>query len=194
MVLSSLQGIESAPFVPHAALESWMRESGIDWTLVRPSFFMENLTGVHAADIRDHGRIVVPAGDGATSFVAADDVAAVAAAALRAPAAHRGKIWTPTGAAALTYGEVAEVLTHALGRQIEYTRPGAWSFASHARRKLGLPWGMVGVTTALYTVARLGRAASITDDVRRVTGEAPTSMADWAAEHADVWQPPPFPM
>lgn len=193
MVLLSLQGIESAPFVPHAAIEAWMRESGIDWTFVRPSFFMENLTGVHAADIRDRDRIVVPAGGGATSFVAADDVAAVAAVALEDPTGHRGKIWTPTGAQALTYGEVAAELTKGLGRQIEYTRPGAWRFASHARRVLGLPWGMVGVTTALYTVARLGRADGVTDDVWRVTGKVPTSVAVWAGEHADVWQRPLLP-
>lgn len=193
MVLLSLQGIESAPFVPHAAIEEWMRKSGIDWTFVRPSFFMENLTGVHAADIRERDRIVVPAGRGATSFVAADDVAAVAAAALKDPTAHRGQVWTPTGAEALTYGEVAAALTEALGRPIEYARPGAWRYAVHARRVLRLPWGMVGVTTALYTVARLGRAAGVTDDVQRVTGEAPMSMTDWAAAHVDAWQRPTLP-
>jgi len=187
MVLLSLQGIESVPFVPHAAIEKWMRDAGVDWTFVRPSFFMENLTGVHATDIRDRDRIVVPAGKGRTSFVAAADVAAVAVATLSDPTAHRGRIWTPTGAEALTYGEVAKVLTNALGRQVEYARPGAWRYAAHARRVLGLPWGMVGVTTALYTIARLGRAAGVTDDVRQVTGAAPTSMAQWAAENAEVW-------
>ncbi len=188
LVLLSLQGVESVPFVPHAAIEAWMRDAGVDWTFVRPSFFMENLTGVHAADIRDRDRVVVPAGKGRTSFVAAADVAAVAVAALSDPTAHRGRVWTPTGAEALTYEEVAEVLTNALGRQIDYARPGAWRYAAHARRVLGLPWGMVGVTTALYTAARLGRAAGVTDDVVQVTGAAPTSMAEWAAGSAEVWR------
>jgi len=191
MVLLSLQGVESVPFVPHAAIEKWIREAGIDWTFVRPSFFMENLTGVHAADIRDRDRIVVPAGKGRTSFVAAADVAAVAVAALVDPAAHRGLAWTPTGAEALTYGDVADVLTETLGRQITYARPGAWRYAAHARRVLGLPWGMVGVTTALYTIARLGRAAGVTDDVRLATGTAPISMGQWAAENAEVWSSRP---
>jgi hypothetical protein len=46
---------------------------------------------------------------------------------------------------------------------------------------------MVGVTTAIYTVARLGRADGLTDDVRTVTGHPPVAFADWAAEHAPTW-------
>ncbi len=191
MVLLSLQGVEGTPFVPHAKLEAWIREAGIDWTFVRPSFFMENLTGVHASDVRDRDRIVVPAGRGRTSFVAAADVAAVAVAALANPEAHRDRAWTPTGPEALTYAEVAGALSAALGRDITYARPGAWRYAAHARRVLGLPWAMVGVTTALYTVARWGRAAGLTDDVTEVTGVAPTTFAQWAVAHAAVWQREP---
>ncbi len=191
LVLLSLQGVEAVPFVPHAKLEAWMRESGLHWTFVRPSFFMENLTGVHASDVRDRDRIVVPAGRGRTSFVAAADVAAVAVAALADPNEHLDRIWTPTGSEALTYADVAQVLSVALSRDVAYARPGAWRYAAHARRVLGLPWAMVGVTTALYTIARLGRAAGVTDDVRQVTGAAPTSMARWAAENAEVWSRPP---
>jgi len=188
MVLLSLQGVEATPFVPHAKLEEWIRESGLHWTFVRPSFFMENLSGVHAADVRDRDRIVVPAGRGRTSFVAAADVAAVAVAALTHPGAHQDVAWTPTGSEALTYDEVADALSAALGRTITYARPGVWRYAAHARRVLGLPWAMVGVTTALYTVARLGKAAGLTDDVREVTGVAPITVKQWAAEHADVWK------
>ncbi len=188
LVLLSLQGVEGAPFVPHAKLEKWMLESGLGWTFVRPSFFMENLSGVHASDIRDRDRIVVPAGRGRTSFVAAADVAAVAVAVLTDPDAHRNRAWTPTGSEALTYGEVAHALSAAVGRGITYTRPGAWRYAVHARRVLGLPWAMVGVTTALYTVARLGKASGRTDDVKQVTGIEPITFKEWALEHSQVWR------
>ncbi len=188
MVLLSLQGVEGAPFVPHAKLEAWIRMSGLNWTFVRPSFFMENLSGLHAPDVRERDRIVVPAGRGRTSFVAAADVAAVAIAALTDPDAHQDVVWTPTGSEALTYDEFADALAVALGRDIAYARPGVWRYAAHARRVLGLPWAMVGVTAALYTVARLGKAAGVTDDVREVTGNAPVTVQQWSAEHAEVWK------
>lgn len=193
IALLSLQGAESNTVVPHAKIEAWLRSSGLDWTFVRPSFFMENLTTTHLTDIRDRGALMVPAGDGATSFVAASDVAAVASAALLDPAAHRGMAWTPTGSQALTYAEVADAISNTLGRDVRYARPGVLRYARHARRTLGMPWGMVLVTVAIYSVARAGRAGGRTDDVRTVTGRDPVQFSDWASAHADEWRLPVVP-
>jgi uncharacterized protein YbjT (DUF2867 family) len=187
-VLLSLQGAEGNQVVPHAKIEAWLRSSGRDWTFVRPSFFMENLSGVHAGDIRDRDEILVPAGRGATSFVAAHDVAGVAVAALLDPAGHRNIAWTPTGPQTLTYEQVAALLTTELGRPIRYRRPGVLRYARHARRTLNMPSAMVAVTTAIYTVARLGRAGGLTDDVQQVTGHPPLSFAEWAHGHRAVWE------
>ena len=74
-----------------------------DLTFVRPSFFAENLSTTHRSDILDRDCLMVPAGKGKTAFVAAHDVASVAAVALENPASHINKAWTPTGPQALTY-------------------------------------------------------------------------------------------
>jgi uncharacterized protein YbjT (DUF2867 family) len=190
VVLLSLQGAEGNKVVPHAKIEAWLRESRLRWTFVRPSFFMENLSGTHASDIRDRDEILVPAGRGATSFVAASDVADVAVVALADPDRHVGLAWTPTGPRALTYEQVATTLSQVLGRPIAYRRPGALRYALHAKQVLGMPWAMVGVTTAIYTVARLGRAGGLTQDVRTVTGHEPVAFADWAADQAHRWARP----
>ena len=189
VVFLSLQGADRNRVVPHAKVEAWLRASGLSWTFVRPSFFMQNLSTTHRVDVVA-GRLVVPAGHGRTAFVDALDVAAVAVEALQRPDAHIGKAWTPTGPEALTYGEVAAQLTAVLGRPVVYDRPGALRYALHARRRLGMPWGMVGVTTAIYTVARLGRAAGLTDDVRAVTGHGPRSFLEFARREAATWQIP----
>jgi len=190
VVFLSLQGAEGSRVVPHARIESWLRGSGMAWTFVRPSFFMENLSTTHAVDIRDDDRIMLPAGRGATSLVATEDVAAVAATALADPAAHAGRAWTPTGPAALTYAEVAEVLSDVLGRPISDARPGALRYAWHAHRRLGMPWGMAAVTTAIYSVARLGKADGLTDDVRTVLGREPIGFQAWARANAGAWRRP----
>jgi uncharacterized protein YbjT (DUF2867 family) len=132
VVLLSVQGAGRVPVLPHAAAERWLRGSGLAWTFVRPSYFDQNLSGVFAPDIRDRDQIVVPAGGSRTAFVDAHDVAAVAAAALLDPGAHAGKVWTPTGPA-LTYDQVAAVLSTALGRPIRYRRPGMLAFARRER-------------------------------------------------------------
>lgn len=190
VVLLSLQGAERNPVVPHAVLESWLRSSGMTWTFIRAAFFMQNLTTVHRDDIRERGEVVVPAGSGATAFVDAADVAAVAAAALLNPAVHRNVAWTPTGPRALRYDEVAAILSDVLHRPVSYTKPSPVRYARHARRTLGLPWGMVAVTTAIYSAARLGLADGITDDVRRVLNRPPVDFETFARREAESWQHP----
>ena len=192
MVFLSLQGAESNKVVPHAKIEAWLKKSGVDWTFVRASFFMQNLTTTHLTDIRDRDDIMVPAGRGATAFVDAQDVAEVAAAALIDPDAHRNRAWTPTGPEALTYQDIATELTQVLGRTITYRRPGALRYAWHAHRTLAMPWGMIAVTTTIYTIARLGKAAALTTDVHAVLGRAPVGFASFAARERKTLTPGPI--
>lgn len=187
VVFLSLQGAEKNKIVPHATVEKWLRTSGMDWTFVRASFFDQNLSTTHASDIRDLNEIVVPAGRGATAFVDALDVGAVAAAALMNPDVHRNVSWTVTGPRALTYSEVADILSLELGREIRYNRPGVIRYVRHARKNLGLPWGMVVVTTAIYTTARLGMAAGLTQDVTTVLGRKPIDFPEFAHRERAVW-------
>jgi uncharacterized protein YbjT (DUF2867 family) len=186
VVLLSVQGADRVPVLPHAGIERWLRRSGLDWTFLRPSYFDQNLSTVFAADIRERDLIAVPAGRGRTAFVDAHDVAAVAAAVLLDPAVHRRRAWTPTGPA-LSYDEVAGLLSVELGRRIRYSRPGIVGYARHARRWLDMPPSMIAITTVLHTTARLGLAASETDDVRTVTGRAPTTFAEFAHRERAVW-------
>ncbi|WP_105036415.1 NmrA family NAD(P)-binding protein [Cryobacterium aureum] len=189
MVFLSLQGAEKNKVVPHAAIEAWLRTSGVAWTFVRASFFDQNLSTTHLTDIRDRDEIVVPAGRGATAFVDAEDIAAIAAVALLDPSAHADTAYTVTGSEALTYQQVAQILTAELGRPIRYARPGIVRYLRHARRTLGMPWGMVLVTAAIYTTARLGMAAELTDTVRTVLGREPIRFAEFAHRERAVWNP-----
>ncbi|GAA1684478.1 SDR family oxidoreductase [Glycomyces endophyticus] len=187
VVFLSLQGAERNKVVPHAKVESWLRASGMAWTFVRASFFHQNLSTVHLTDVRDRDEIFVPAGHGATAFVDAADVGAVAAAALADREAHADRAWTVTGPRALTYDQVAQILTAELGRPIRYARPGLLRYMRHARRHLHMPRPMVAVTAAIYTTARLGLAAGLTEDVATVLGRAPVDFTEFAHRERDVW-------
>lgn len=189
VVLLSVQGAGRLPVTPHARIEAWLRGSGMDWTFVRPSFFAQNLTGVHAPDVTA-GRLVLPAGRGRTAFVDSRDVAAVVAAALLDPDRHRNTAWTPTGPQALTYDEVCAALSDVLHRPVAYERASLAAYARHAHDVLGMDWSMVAVTAAIYTTARLGLAGGLTDDVRTVTGRAPASLREVAERERAAWPAP----
>ena len=184
IVFLSLLGAEKIPFVPHRKIEASLRASGMAYTFLRPSFFMQNLSTTHRNEIR-RGRIVVPAGNGKTSFIDAKDVAAVAARALTEPG-HENKAYALTGSEALGYGQVAAIFTEILGRPVTYTQPGLLEFVrwSRARRT---EWPYLLVMAAIYTTARLGRAAAITEELEPLIGRPATTMREFITEHERCW-------
>lgn len=187
VVFLSLQGADKNSFVPHAKVEAWLTGSGMQTTFLRPSFFMQNLSTTHRSDIRDRDAIMVPAGGGATAFIDVLDIADAAVAVLRRPERYRGAAPTITGGEALTYDAVAEILSRELGRPIRYARPGVLRYVAHARRHLGMPLGMVLVTAAIYTTARLGLAASLTTELTAITGRAPRTFEEFAHRERAAW-------
>jgi uncharacterized protein YbjT (DUF2867 family) len=186
----SIQGAERNRVVPHRRIEDALRRSGFTWTFVRAAYFTQNLSTTHAREIRDHDEIWIPAGRRSrTAHVDARDVAAVIAHTLTEPG-HEGRAYVPTGPEALTYDECARLISDAVGRSIRYADPSLWSYWRRMRAG-GMPRSMVGVTLGIYTAARLGLAADLTDDVARVTGAQPRRFADFAHDARSVWIPAP---
>jgi uncharacterized protein YbjT (DUF2867 family) len=185
IVFLSLQGVERNPIVPHHRIERLLEASGVPWTFLRPSFFMQNLSTTHRDDLRDRDRIFVPAGRGRTAFIDARDIAAVAMEILTEPG-HEHRAYELTGAEALTYDDVAGILTDVLGRDIRYERPSALRFWRELRRH-GHPTPYVNVMTALYTVSRFGLAAHLTDTTEALLGRRPIPFRQFAIDHAHLW-------
>jgi uncharacterized protein YbjT (DUF2867 family) len=145
---------------------------------------MQNLVTTHRDDIRLRDRIFVPAGRGRTAFIDARDVAAVTAKTLT-ESGHEERGYELTGREALTYFEIADVLTDVLDPEIRYEHPAAVRFWWDMRRH-GHATAYVTVMTALYTVARLGLAGRLTDTTEELLGRAPISFRRFAMDHAHL--------
>ncbi|MEX2479731.1 MAG: NAD(P)H-binding protein, partial [Gammaproteobacteria bacterium] len=163
MVVLSVKGAESNRILPHHGMEREVIARGFDWTMLRPADFMQNLETVHLAGIRDLSEIAVPAGVGRSAFIDVEDVAAVAARVLTEDG-HARRGYALTGPPALSFHDVAAILSDVLGRPIRYCPPGILRFI-RAQQTGGVPLSMALVMTALYTAQRLGRAAEVTKDV-----------------------------
>lgn len=79
VVLSSVSGAESNRIVPHHRVEAHLRASSLDWTIVRPGFFAQNLGDAYRADIAHDDRIYLPAGDAGAAFIDVRDIGDVVA-------------------------------------------------------------------------------------------------------------------
>ncbi|SOD97309.1 SDR family oxidoreductase [Spirosoma fluviale] len=188
VVFLSLQGVENNPVTPHHKIEKLIREAGLPYTFLRPSFFMQNLSTTHRDEIRLRDEIFVPAGQGRTSFIDVRDISAIAALVLTGePNEFINKGYELTGSEALTYTEIGQILTDVLGRKITYRNPSILSFVWQKWQHEKLPLGFTLIMTALYTVSKLGKAGGLTSETERLLKRPPITFRQFAYDFRDVW-------
>ncbi|WP_224449937.1 SDR family oxidoreductase [Haloprofundus salilacus] len=186
IVYLSTLGAERNVLIPHHRIEKRIMATEADYTLLRASFFMQNFLEVHRADIVEHNQIFVPAGDGKTSFVDARDLGEAGATVLT-ERGHENHAYDLTGSEAVGYTEVAAVFTRVLDRQITYPKPSLLEFGVRMRRR-GNSLAFIALMGGIYTTARLGLAARVTDDTSRILGREPRKMRTFVEEYADEFR------
>lgn len=174
-------GVEYLPVnTPPRVFESALIDSGLAWTILRPTWFMQNFSAGYIAPMVRQGILRLPAEEGRTAFIDARDIAAVAAAALTQEG-HASHAYGLTGGEALTHGEVAAILSAELGRPVRYESVTTEVFQD-AMHDLGLSPDAAGLIAALYGSVRRGEAAQVLSTVEQVTGHAPTSFTQFVRD------------
>ncbi|MEA5603471.1 SDR family oxidoreductase [Nostoc sp. UHCC 0252] len=184
IVFLSLLGAEHNSFVPHSKIERYINQLGIPATFLRCSFFMQNLHTTHRQDIKTYGELLLPAGNGKTSFIDVRDIAAVAVRTLTEDG-HQSRAYALTGGEALTYYEVADIFTSILGKPVRY-HPNALKFIRRMH-SLGLSIDFILVMLAIYTTARLGLAGDITSDTEQLLNRSPLTMRQYVEDYRHFW-------
>lgn len=167
------------PGDPTTLPESWhlpgelaVRDSGLAWTILRPTSFASN-TLAWAADIRAGRPIANVFGDGKQGVVDPADVAAVAAEALLG-AAHDGQTYTLTGPDLLSLPDQAAQLAEVLGTEVTTVE------VTPEQARATFPPAIADVAAAGAALVRRGGNAIVTDDVARVLGRRPGTFRAWA--------------
>ena len=157
----------------HYATEQHLEASGMAWTHLRDNFYAD----VFPLFADDTGVLRGPAGDGRVSAVVRDDVAEVAGAVLRDPGTHEGRRYDLTGPEAFTLAEAAATMTRLLGQ--EYSFHDETLEEAHASRSsYGAPDWEVAAWVSTYTSIASGELSQVSDDVQRLLGRPPRSLAD----------------
>ncbi len=169
----------------HGEVERHIESLGVGWTHLRPAAFMEN-TLSYAETIRSGGQFFAPLDGAAIAYVAAGDIARVAAEVLTHPEEHAGAAYDLTGPEPLGQATIADAITEATGRPVTYVSV-APEAAGEGMRTAGLPPESVDALLELFAVWRDGAAATVTDTVERLAGP-PTTYAEWARAHAGAFR------
>jgi uncharacterized protein YbjT (DUF2867 family) len=174
--------------------EQAVRDTGADLTILRSTWFMQNFSEDYMLDHVLSREIRLPAGDVPTPFLAADDIADVAVAAL-IDSRHVGELYELTGPRSLTFAEVAAEIAEATGRDIRYVPVSLEEHAAEAAAH-GVPAEIIELLTYLFSEVVDGRNANTTDGVRRALGREPRDFGDFAREVAatGVWSRSPVPV
>jgi uncharacterized protein YbjT (DUF2867 family) len=188
IVFLSLIGVEKVSFVPHFKVEQYLRQSGMGWTFLRASFFMQNLNTTHRQEIRERSEINVPVGRARTSFIDVRDIGAVAAKTLTQDG-YNQRALDLTGSQALDYYQVAELFTHMLKRPVIYRNPSVARYFVSALRK-GARAQYALVTTFLYWSTRNGMAEMVTHTVEDELGRPPITFQQYVEDYQDQWLTP----
>ncbi|CAM3569519.1 NmrA family NAD(P)-binding protein [Corallococcus sp. ZKHCc1 1396] len=187
VVLSASAIPEGAPGM--GQVHRLLRERAPEWSVLQPSWFMQNFTDPrhhHGASLRRDGTLRSATGEGRVGFVDAADIAAVGVRALADEASH-DTAHVITGPRALSYDDLAAVISKVAGRPVQHVHLGPEEARRHMQ-DAGMPETYARLLVGLDALIREGAEDRVTDTVQRITGRPPRDFESFARAHASVWR------
>jgi uncharacterized protein YbjT (DUF2867 family) len=179
LVLLSAREYVEMGFTVAITREEVVQQSGLDWTILRPVWFAQNFSEEPflSAGV-DDGQVLISAGAGRHPFIDADDIAAVAVAALTEDG-HAGQTYELTGPRAITVAEAVEAISAASGRTIRFVPSSPDEYADYLVSR-----GLYDKETALLVAGlteyiRDGHDAHLSDGVQRALGREPRDFSEY---------------
>jgi NAD(P)H dehydrogenase (quinone) len=160
---------------------------GLPATFLAAATYMDDLLG-DAAEIQRTGEIRAAAGHGRAGFIAASDVALVAARVLTTDA-HEGETYVLTGPESLGYAAVAHKYSSVFGRKVDYADLPGDRIRDLLLERGRTPWQADG-DVERFDWIKQGGADTVTGTVRELTGSGPRPLEEWLADERETFDAP----
>ncbi len=182
IVLLSGRGEEGAE-----RAEQILQNSGINWNIVRCSWFSQNFSENFMLEGILNGELVLPATNTIEPFVDADDIADVVVATLTRTEMHN-KLYELTGPRALNFADCVDEISQALGRPLKYTALPIDNYIN-ALQQQGVPEDMQWLIRELFTVVMDGRNSQVKNGVEQALGRPATDFKTYIQKtiESGVW-------
>lgn len=161
-------------------LEAIVRGTDLDWTFLRPDWFMQNFAGFVAA-----GMVAFPDGPGKTSFVDVRDIAEVAIKALT-EAGHSGRTYRLTGPDAMTFAGAAARISAELGREVPFVAITPEQMRDGLIAQGAEAW-YADMNAEMTFAVRMGMSFSPSNDVEFLLGRKPRTLEAYVSDHKADW-------
>jgi NAD(P)H dehydrogenase (quinone) len=164
-------------FAPdHLGTEKALTASGLSWTLLRNSWYMENLRAT-IQSVLASGKWFTSAGTGRMSYVAREDCARVAAAALASDSTANVR-YDVTGPEKHTTAQIAAIISDVYGKPIEVMQVTDAQLIE-GLQSAGLPVPIAKLVASFDANTRAGKVDVVSTAVHQLTGRAPQSLRDF---------------
>ena len=167
--------------------ERVVQNSGVDWTILRASWFCQNFSEAHFLEPILQGELALPVGNIAEPFIDVEDIAEIAVAALT-QTGHSDRLYELTGPRAITFSEAVAEIARATHRDINFVAvpPDAYRDALEQEQ---LPAQLINLVLYLFTTVLDGRNTAVTDGVQRALGRPARDFSDYVQRTAatGVW-------
>jgi len=185
IVRHSMWGSEKSRIIKQGyQVEEAVKSSGLPWTLLKPTFYMQN-TMMAAQTISSDGVIYWDMKDGKLGMIDVRDIVDVAAAVLTG-SGHEGKSYVLTGPEAISFQDVADTFSKVLGKDVKYVSvPGEASLQSMLG--MGVPEWIAEGYVELSEGFSENFANRATDNVATLTGHPARSFEQFARDFAPVF-------
>lgn len=165
--------------------EALIRNSGIDFTIIRPSFVFQNFVNQFLQSVRN-GVILAPSEKGKTSYADIRNVGEATAVVLENPTVHTGKTYSITGSEALTQSQMADIFSQQLSKQVVHISPSAEEYKK-TLAELNVPEFMHEFLVTLYGTIAKGQWEEVSSDYTLLTGKGASTFTDYVKENLEVF-------
>ena len=169
----------------HLESEEYIKQSGLNWTMIKPNFYMQNLLA-SAGTIKDQGKIFLPMGEGKTGMIDTTDVGKVLAKVLSEDG-HESMNHEITGPEILSFNEVAEIFSKGLDKQVDYVDVPLAAYKETLGQFLTNQWHLDAVIDLFKGIAD-GGIEEKTDTYSELMGESPKSLSEFISENSFIFK------
>jgi len=158
----------------HLKTENWLRESGMDYTILKNTLYMDFVPVFMGENVLDVGIIYLPAGSGRVAAALRSEMAE-ATANILVRDNHVGKVYRFTNSESFSYHEVAQILGDISKKDIKYISPTVEDFSS-TLKGFGVPDSIIGLTAGFAIAQAQGELEEVGSDLENLLGRKPTTV------------------
>ncbi|MCW5932530.1 MAG: NmrA family NAD(P)-binding protein [Bacteroidetes bacterium] len=175
VVFLSVQGAEKSKVIPHNKIERLIKEHGLDFIFLRPSYFMQNLTTTLISDIKAKRQIILPSGKAKFNWIDIENIGEIGSILLDKFNDYKNQAIEITGLENENFEKVTELINDSIENPIEFVNVNPFRFYKIKKRE-GMAKGMIIVMILLHVLPRFQKEPKISDFYEKLTGKKPTDL------------------